>query len=105
MGLSFRTGQTIYEVVYSVDLNNNTVVPVTFDIDVYRNGSVYTGATVSVSLQDASSGAYASSWSASTEGDYQVYYKNDVTSVIYITDTYQVRPDSEFEAVKVFVGV
>jgi len=101
----FRTGETINEIIYSVDRNNSAVTPVTFDIDIYRDGTPITGDTVSMSLVNAETGAYASSWSASTVGDYQVYYKNSSTSVIYITDTYQVLPDSDFDAVKVFVGL
>ena len=58
-----------------------------------------------MSLVDAVTGAYTSSWSASTTGSYQVYYKNGSTSVIFVSDTYQVKPDSDFDAVKVFVGL
>jgi len=104
MNSGFRTGETIYEVFYSVNINNVPVTPVNFDVDIYRNGVMDTGTTVSIVLQDAATGAYSSSWTASTVGDYQVYYKNESTSTIYITDIYRVRPDDEF-GVKVFVGI
>lgn len=102
---SFRTGETVNEIIFSINNSNAAVTPATFDIDTYRNGSVYTGLTVSMTLLDATTGAYGSSWSASTTGDYQIYYKNNSTSVIYITDTHQVLPDSDFDSVKVFVGL
>lgn len=99
-----NTGETIYEMIYSVDTSNNPVSGATFSIDVYRDGAAYTGTSVSISLEDADTGAFASSWSTSTNGDYQIYYKNQSTSVIYVTDIYQIRAGGS-GAVKVFVGI
>lgn len=104
MSLKVATGDTIYDIIMSVDTNNNPVTGSTFDIDVFRDGSAETGVTVSVSLTDSSTGAFTSNWSADTVGNYQVYYKNSITNVIFITDTYEVVLPNDIGP-KVFVGL
>lgn len=89
--MQYKTGDTIYDIILSVDRNNNPVTGTTFDIDVYKDGSITTGITVNINLEDDQRGTYVGSWSASTQGEYQLVYKNNSTDVIYVTDIYQVR--------------
>ena len=104
MSLKFGTGETVYDIFLSVDNLNNPVTATTFTVDVFKNGLVETGVTVSTSLTDSSIGAFTGSWSANTIGTYQVSYKNDVTSVFFVTDTYCIVDDSELSTT-VYVGL
>ena len=88
------TGQTIYDMILSLNNTNTPVTGATFGIDVYRNGAMESGVTVSMSLTDADTGTFTSSWSADTVGDYQVVYRNLSTTIYFVTETYQmVNPD------------
>lgn len=98
------TGQTVYEQIVSIDCDNNPVTGATFDISMYRDGSLYTGATVSMALADASRGVFTAQWSASTTGDYQMYAKNNTTSVVFVSDNVIVKPDSELST-SVYIGI
>lgn len=98
------TGATIYDIILSVDSSNNPVTAATFTIDVFKNGVTETGVTVSTSITDYDTGVFTSTWSASTIGDYQVVYKNDITNVIFVTDTYNVVDDSDLST-NVYVGL
>lgn len=99
-----RTGQTIYENIMSLDADNNPVSAATFDIVTTLDGAVYTGLTVSTSLIDGVRGIFSASWSASTEGDYQIYAKNNSTNVIFISDTVNILPDSQFDQ-NIYIGL
>ena len=104
MSCKLGTGQTIYDMIMSVDNNNNPVTAATFSIDVFKNGMTATGVTVNISLTDPSIGAYSSAWSANTVGDYQLYYKNDVTDVIFVTDNYKIVDDEDL-GTNVYIGL
>jgi len=102
--MNIGTGQTVYEQIVSVNEDNNPVTGTTFDIAMYRDGVTYTGITVSTSLTDPSRGVYTAEWSASTTGDYQLYAKNNITSVIFIADNVIVKPDNELST-NVYIGI
>lgn len=104
MSKKFGTGQTIQDIVLSVNNENEPVTGATFTTTVYKSGVIDTGTTINMVLSDPSTGAFYSSWTASTVGDYQVLYKNDSTNVLYITDVYNVVAD-EFLSTNVFVGL
>lgn len=90
----------------SVDTNNNPVSGASFTNNFYING-VYTNSIVpSISLATASAGTFSISWSASTIGFHQLYAKNNITNVIYISDIYNVKLDSEVDPSPViYVGL
>jgi len=98
------TGKTIYEQILSVNEDNYPVTGATFDIAMYKDGSPYTGITVNILLTDDSRGIFTADWSASTAGDYQLYAKNNSTSVIFISDNVIVKPESELSA-NVYIGL
>jgi hypothetical protein len=104
MSCKFGTGQTIYDMIMSVDNNNNPVTATTFSIDIFRDGMAESGVTVNMVLSDPSTGAFSSTWSANTTGDYQILYKNDVTNVLFVTDTYNIVPDSDIST-NVYIGL
>jgi hypothetical protein len=98
------TGQTVYEQIISLDVDNNPVTGATFDTIMYRDGVSYTGTTIGVTLSDSSRGVFTASWSASTTGDYQLYAKNNITSVVFIADNISVISDSELST-NVYIGI
>ncbi len=100
----FRTGETIYEMILSVDSDYQPVSGATFTTYLFKDGQLYTGATVDVTLIQASTGVFASTWSASTTGNYRVYYKNEDTTVAQFSEIIRVKPDSEFEQT-IYVGL
>ena len=101
-----RTGQTAHEIVVSFDTsNNNPISGATFDTSIFKDGAlVSTGVTITSSLSDASTAVFDFYWSASTTGTYQLYIKNDITSVIYVSDIYNMRSDNYFDNI-VYVGI
>jgi len=102
--MNVGTGQTVYEQIISVNEDNNPVTGATFDIAMYRDGMTYTGVTVDIALTDPVRGVYTADWSASTTGDYQMYVKNNSTSVIFVSDNVIVKSDNELST-SVYIGI
>jgi hypothetical protein len=102
--MKIGTGQTVYEEIMSLDIDNNPVTGVTFDTVMYRDGLADTGVTVTMAVSDAARGAYSASWSADTLGSYQLYAKNNTTSVVFVANTIRVISDSELNAT-IYVGL
>ena len=99
----FVTGETLYDQVLSLDNNNNPVTATTFTTYTYLNGYLYSGVSISVALSDPNTGMFVGSWSANTVGFFQTYYKNNVTDVIYVSDTYEVDNGSATDQT-IYVG-
>lgn len=102
--MKVRTGQTIYENVLSYDNLNNPVTGVTFDTQLFKDGSLFNGTTIVETLSNSERALYTFSWSASTFGDYQLYVKNQNTEVIYMSDIYSIVSDDEAN-LTVYVGL
>jgi hypothetical protein len=102
--MKIPTGRTVYQLFTSLDSNNNPVSAATFDIVTLKNGTQYSGVTVLASLVDDFRGIFSASWSADTTGDYQIYIKNDVTNVIFLSEIVNVLPDSAFDQ-NIFIGL
>lgn len=98
------TGRTVYEQIISVNCDNIPVTGATFDTTIYRDGSIYVGITVGMVLSDVSRGVYTASWSADTTGEYQLYAKNDITNVIFVSDNISVKSDSELST-NIYIGL
>ncbi len=104
--MKIKTGDTVYELVMSVDVNNNPVSAATFTSSFYINGSLTNTIIPSVSLINSSASTFSVSWSASTYGYHQLHMKNASTSAIYISDVYEVLPDAEVDPSPViYVGL
>ena len=101
-----RTAHTVHEIVVSFNSrNNNPVSGATFDTTMFKNGSLLnTGITISEQLVDASRAIFDFSWSATTVGIYQLHIRNLSTNVLYVSEIYNVLPDSYFDTV-VYVGI
>lgn len=102
-----KTGQTVYELIRSFNANTNTpVAPATFTTKMYINGSLNTGVTINMDLSNLDDGIYNASWSASTFGTHQLYIENNNTNVVYVSELYNVKPDSEVDNnAVVYVGL
>jgi hypothetical protein len=105
--MNIKTGQTVYELVRSFDKNTNTpITPANFINTVYNDGNINSGVTINVSLTDSIQGIYTLSWSASTYGVYQIHVENTTTEVIYISEIYNAKPDSEINpTTTIYVGL
>lgn len=101
--MAYRTGDTIYDHIISSDSNNDPVTGATFDNTLYRNGTEYTGATLSFGLVDAARGVYQASFSASTTGEYQIYSDNQTTNTLYISDVFSVK-SAEDISTSIYIG-
>lgn len=97
------TGKTIYELILSLDTNGNPITGATFDSLMFKDGSEYTGITVNFLLSDPSKGIFTGEWSASTEGYYQFYAKNNITSTIFVSNPVLVKSDNEIST-NVYLG-
>ena len=105
--MNITTGYTVYEMVRSFNPDsNNPVVPAVFTSKIYTNGALNSGITVNISLSDATEGMYTASWSASTLGTYQLHIENDTTEVIYVSEIYSVKSDSDINpSPTIYVGL
>ena len=72
----------------------------------YKDGIQLTGFTINVQLSDATEGMYVASWSASTTGTYQFHLENTTTDVVYVSEIYNVKSDSEINpSTTIYVGL
>ena len=95
MSFKIKTGQTIYESILSVDTNNYPISASTLTTELYKNGQLYTDTQIYVSLTDPINAVFCASWSAASFGSFQLYAKNDVTNLLYMSDVYLVVSDEE----------
>ena len=102
--MKIGTGQTVYEEILSLDIDNNPVTGVTFDALIYRDGASDGDINIDISLTDPVRGVYSASWSASTVGNHQLYVKNNDTSVIFVSQNILVIPDSELTT-DIYIGL
>ena len=102
--MNTRTGQTVYEQVISMDVDNNPIPGATFDSTLYLDNTIYSGGSLSYSLTDAVRGIFTFSWTTDIIGTYQLYAKNNSTNVIFISEVVTVRPDSEFDNT-IYIGL
>ena len=101
-----KTGVTINEIFLSFDTNNNPVSSATFVQYFYINGVLTNTIVPTISLVNSSAGTFSISWSASTFGMHQLHVKNNTTSVLYVSDLYNVRPDNEVDpSPTIYVGL
>ena len=89
--IDINTGQTVYEIVQSFDNNNNPVTGVTFDVNFYVNGQLYNTIVPNILLTNNTAATYSVSWSSNTYGFHQLYLKNDITNVMYVSELYNVN--------------
>lgn len=102
--MKIPTGHTINENVLSLDSLTNPIIGAIFDAQMYRDGVLFTGLTITETLSDTERALYVFSWSASSFGDYQLYVKNQTTSIVYMSDTYNVVSDDEAN-LTVYIGL
>lgn len=102
--MTVNTGETIVEQFLSLDSNNNPVSAATFNSIILKDGTVDAGTIITISLINAATGIFGASWSAASYGDYQIYIKNNITNVIFMSDKVNVIPDNEFEQ-NIFLGL
>jgi len=102
--MNYRTGQTIYEQILSLNADNQPVSSATFSYTLFNSGNTYTATTVDISLSDASTGIFTANWTFSEVGVYQLYVRNLSTNVVFVSDLYNVRPDNEFQQ-NIYIGL
>jgi hypothetical protein len=102
--MDIRTGTTVYETIFSIDSNGNPETGNTFTSAFYIDGALTTGVTLTLSTISPTTGAFTASFSASTFGFHQYILISSQNSVIYVSEIYVVKPDSEID-VSVFVGL
>src|ERR1700752_619589 len=102
--MNFRTGQTIYEEILSLDPDNAPLSAATFDAQLFKDGLTYTNTPVTMTLGDATRGIFVASYVLDSVGIFQLYVKNYDTCVVFISDPVNVRPDSDFDQT-IYVGL
>ncbi len=102
--MQYSTGNTVYVNFVSVSgaTNSPITASTTFNDTLFKDGAIYTGVTTTISLADASSGMYTASFVPTELGNYQLYIKNDVTSVIFVTELIKVI---NTEGTTIYVGL
>ncbi len=104
--MRIKTGETVYELMVSLDINNNPVSATTFSSLFYIDGVLTNSIIPNITLVSASAATFSVSWSASTIGHHQYYVKNDITSVVFVSEVYDVRPDIELDvSPTIYVGL
>jgi len=101
-----KTGFTVNELILSFDTNNNPVSGATFTQNFYIDGVLNNSIVPTITLSNANTGTFSVSWSASTFGIHQMHLKNNSTNVLYVSELYNVRPDSEVDvSPTIYVGL
>lgn len=103
--MEFRTGETIYDNVFSVDSNGDPVTGATFTETFYIDGVLTTAVTLTLGSINASTGAFSVSFTPTLFGLHQYSLRSAETGIRYISDIYRVLPDSDFDDVTVYVGL
>lgn len=94
--MNTSTGQTNYYNFLSIDGSYNPLTATTFTVTTIRDGAIYTGMTVDVNLVDYQLGVYTAQWSASTTGNYQMFFQSSANNQIIQSDVVHVLPDYAF---------
>lgn len=103
--MDIRTGETIYTNIMSLDADLNPLSAATFQSLFFINGVTST-TTVSIILSNPSTATFNASFSSSTYGYHQFRILNNLTRVVFMSDTYVVRPDNELTGgAIVYVGL
>jgi len=101
-----KTGNTVTELVLSFDEYNRAVPTTTFTEYFYIDGVLTNSIVPTITLVNPTSATFSVSWSASTYGMHQLHLKNDTTSVLFVSDIYDVRPDNEVDpSPTIYVGL
>jgi len=104
--MDIRTGVTVYDNIMSLDVDGNPLSAATFTTSFFIDGSVTTAITLTIALSQASTGTFTASFSSTTYGYHQYRLLNDISNVVYMSDTYIVKPDSELAGgATVYVGL
>jgi hypothetical protein len=89
----------------SVDSNGDPVTGVTFTEVFYIDGAVTTAVTLSIGSINILTGGFSVSFTPTTFGTHQYSLRSNITGARYISDSYRVLPDSQFDDVTVYVGL
>ena len=102
--MNYTTGETLHFQFVTVSGTTNTPLTAgtTFDDTLYYNGSAYTDIATSIELSDASSGVYSASFTPIVSGNYQMYIKNNLNNVIFVTGLIKV---SDSDQTNIYVGL
>lgn len=100
--MNVQLGEIVYEQILSLDVDNNPITGATFDSVLYLDNTLYSGGSISYSLTDGVRGIFTFSWSADTYGTYQLYTKNNVTNVIFVSETIEVKPGTDMN---IYIGL
>jgi hypothetical protein len=103
--MDIRTGVTVYENVFSVDFNGDPLTGATFTQTFYVDGVATTAVTLSFGSINAITGGFSVSFTPTIFGTHQYSLRSSETGTRYISDSYRVLPDSEFDDVTVYVGL
>lgn len=104
--MDIRTGETIFENIMSLDVNGNPLSSATFDTSFFINGSATTAVTLTIGLADSLTATFNASFSSTTYGFHQFRALNNITGVVYMSDIYVVKPDSELQGgATIYVGL
>lgn len=102
--MGFNTGDTIIEMVESVDFNNNPLSAATFSQAFFVDGVSVVSPVVNLVLADSLRAIFAASFSANTYGIHQFHLKSNLTNVIYVSDSYNISAISDFDK-NIYIGL
>lgn len=100
----YRTGQTIYMQVLSYDEYSQPVSATTFDTKLFKNSSENLTLSIASGLTDSESAVFTFSFIPLEYGMYQLYCKNNVTNVLFISDTFNVVADDYLVDTEIYLG-
>ncbi len=100
----YPTGVTIYDTLVSLDQNNVAVSATTFDTVLFKDGQESL-LSVSVSLYDIPRALFMASFIPEEYGSYQLYAKNNVTDVVYLSNIFDVSTGITAPAASIYIGI
>lgn len=99
----FRTGQTIYIQILSVDDFSLPVTGATFNKKLFLNNSENL-TTINSSLTDYDNGIFTFDFTPLEFGMYQMYIKNNSTNALFLSDILHVVPDDFLLDTEIYLG-
>ena len=100
----YRTGQTIYMQVISSDEYSQPVSAATFNTKLFKNSAEDLTTTISSGLTNSETAIFTFSFTPVTTGMYQLYCKNNLTNVLFISDIFHVVSDDYLVDTEIYIG-
>ena len=101
--MGFNTGETITEIVLSLNSDNMALSAASFSQLFFIDGVSVTP-IVTISLSDAQNGIFSASFSGNSYGMHQFELRNNLNGVLYISNAYNISATNLLDK-NIYLGI